>query len=111
MKTAINLLRKSAPVSLAALSTLFVTSTAFASGGGGGLPWEGPIQQMTDSLTGPVARNAAILLICGTGLACALTEGSTLVRKLLVIACCLSVTFGAASFFLAFFAGGSAATF
>lgn len=98
------------PLFFALLSTL-ISSVAHASSGGGGLPWEGPIEQMTQSLTGPVARNAAILLICGTGLACALSEGSTLVRKLLVIACCLSVTFGAASFFLAFFAGGSAATF
>lgn len=99
------------PFLLAALSTLVFVPSAFASGGGGGLPWEGPIQQITDSLTGPVARNAAILLICGTGLACALTEGSTLVRKLLVIACCLSVTFGATGWFLGFFTGGSAASF
>lgn len=31
------------------------TAFAGAAGGAGALPWEGPLEQVTDSLTGPVA--------------------------------------------------------
>lgn len=40
-----------------------------ASTGGGGMPWEGPLQQLKASLTGPVAFAIAILGILATGAA------------------------------------------
>ena len=41
----------------AALIFAILPTAAFAggAGGGAGLPWEGPLQTVTDSLTGPVA--------------------------------------------------------
>ena len=40
------------------LALLFAVDTAHASGGG--MPWEGPIQQIIDSVSGPVAKAIAI---------------------------------------------------
>lgn len=42
---------------LTAITILAITmpNLAASTGGGGGLPWEGPLQTVTDSLTGPVA--------------------------------------------------------
>ena len=34
----------------------------------GGMPWEGPIQQLVASLTGPVAKGVGIVAIVGLGL-------------------------------------------
>jgi type IV secretion system protein VirB2 len=36
------------------------TDSAFAASGGGGLPWESPLQQIQQSITGPVAGFIAI---------------------------------------------------
>jgi type IV secretion system protein TrbC len=40
---------------------------AFASGGGGGLPWEGPLQQIQESITGPVAGFIALAAVAVAG--------------------------------------------
>lgn len=42
-----------------------------ASSSGGGLPWEGPLQRVVDSITGPVAFGISVLAVvgCGVGLA------------------------------------------
>lgn len=53
---------------LAASITLFTLSIdpAFASGGGG-LPWEGPLQQIQQSITGPVAGFIALAAVAVAG--------------------------------------------
>src|SRR5215472_418393 len=38
---------------------------AAGTGGGGGLPWETPIQNVSNSLTGPVAKAIALIGIIG----------------------------------------------
>lgn len=50
---------------LLALS-LFTSEPAFASGGGG-LPWEGPLQQIQQSITGPVAGFIALAAVAVAG--------------------------------------------
>lgn len=40
---------------------------AFASSGGGGLPWEGPLQQIQQSITGPVAGYIALAAVAIAG--------------------------------------------
>lgn len=69
-----DLMRKAAPVLglMAALALgLALPSLAEASSSGGGLPWEGPLQKVVDSITGPVAFGISVLAVvgCGVGLA------------------------------------------
>ena len=40
-------------------------AVAAGTGGGGGLPWETPIQNVSNSLTGPVAKAVALIGIIG----------------------------------------------
>lgn len=55
-------------VVLAAAGYLGLASAAHAGGGGaGGLPWEGPLQLLAASLTGPVALSISILAMAAAG--------------------------------------------
>ena len=51
---------------LALILCLAATAPAFASGGGG-LPWEGPLQQVQQSITGPVAGFIALAAVAIAG--------------------------------------------
>jgi type IV secretion system protein VirB2 len=51
---------------LVAISIGF-TDHAFASSGGGGLPWESPLQQIQQSITGPVAGFIALAAVAIAG--------------------------------------------
>lgn len=51
---------------LAAVSLVLV-EPAFASSSGGGLPWEGPLQQIQESITGPVAGAIALAAVAIAG--------------------------------------------
>ncbi len=57
--------------------SLLITQTASAQG----LPWEGPLQTIEQSISGPVARALAILAIVITGLGIAFSEGGTGLRN------------------------------
>lgn len=76
---------------------------------GSGMPWEGPLDQILQSIEGPVARIAAVIVIIMTGLALAFGETSGGMRKLIQIVFGLSIAFAATSFFLAFFSFGGGA--
>ena len=45
----------------------FVTSSPSLAGSGGGLPWEGPLQQIQESITGPVAGYIALAAVAIAG--------------------------------------------
>ncbi|MBB6181816.1 TrbC/VirB2 family protein [Pseudorhizobium flavum] len=49
-----------------ALSVVAATSPAFASSGGS-LPWEGPLEQIQESITGPVAGYIALAAVAIAG--------------------------------------------
>ncbi|MUZ65402.1 conjugal transfer pilin TrbC [Agrobacterium vitis] len=51
---------------LVAISVGF-TDSALASSGGGGLPWESPLQQIQQSITGPVAGFIALAAVAIAG--------------------------------------------
>lgn len=101
-------------VSLRALLLPAVVGLAFglattASATGSGMPWEAPLQQILDSVQGPVAKIVAVLVIVVTGLTLAFGETSGGFRKLIQIVFGLSIAFAASSFFLTFFSFGGGA--
>ena len=88
------------------LCGLMLGSPAFA--GGAGMPWESPLQQIVESVTGPVVQAAAVLAICLFGGGIAMSENGSTVRRGMGILFGLSIAFAASTFFLDFFgfAGG-----
>lgn len=87
--------------------SITMTSSAYASGAG--MPWEQPLQQVLESVQGPVAKIVAVLIIISTGLALAFGETAGGFRKLIQIIFGLSIAFAASSFFLSFFSFGGGA--
>lgn len=87
--------------------SITMTSRAYASGAG--MPWEQPLQQVLESVQGPVAKIVAVLIIISTGLALAFGETAGGFRKLIQIIFGLSIAFAASSFFLSFFSFGGGA--
>ena len=83
------------------LSVALLTSPAFA--GGSGMPWEGPLTAVLESIEGPVARIVSVIIITITGLTLAFGDNSGGIRRLVQIVFGLSIAFAATSFFLAFF--------
>jgi len=92
----------------AAAGMLLMSATA-AQAAGSGMPWEEPLQQVLESVQGPVAKIFAVLIIISTGLALAFGETSGGFRKLIQIVFGLSIAFAASSFFLSFFSFGGGA--
>jgi type IV secretion system protein VirB2 len=91
----------------AAAASLFSSGAAYAAGSG--MPWEQPLQQVLESVQGPVAKIVAVIIIITTGLTLAFGETSGGFRRLIQIVFGLSIAFAASSFFLSFFsfAGGA----
>ena len=89
------------------LVALCLAAPAYAAGSG--MPWEGPLEQIVDSITGPVARAAAVIAIVIAGVTIIFSEGGGGVRKLAFVGLGIAVMFAAVSFFLDFFgfAGGA----
>jgi type IV secretion system protein TrbC len=89
-----------------AMSLLFSNAALAA---GSGMPWEEPLQQVLESVQGPVAKIIAVIIIITTGLTLAFGETSGGFRRLIQIVFGLSIAFAASSFFLSFFsfAGGA----
>ncbi len=50
-----------------ALAAIVLASPALAGSGGGGLPWEGPLEQIQESITGPVAGYIALAAVAIAG--------------------------------------------
>lgn len=97
------------PLHLAIGIVLCLILAGPAHAAGSGMPWEGPLDQILQSIEGPVARIAAVIVIIMTGLALAFGESSGGMRKLIQIVFGLSIAFAATSFFLAFFSFGGGA--
>lgn len=100
-------MRKPSIAVLVASAACLSASSAFAAGSN--MPWEQPLQQILDSIQGPVARIIAVIIITMTGLSLAFGETAGGFRHLLQIVFGLTIAFAATSFFLAFFAFGGGA--
>ena len=110
MRPRLRLLNFLCHLSFAATTSLFFSSAALAAGSG--MPWEEPLQQVLESVQGPVAKIIAVIIIITTGLTLAFGETSGGFRRLIQIVFGLSIAFAASSFFLSFFsfAGGALAS-
>ena len=90
-------------------TTVFATASlaagpAFAAGSN--MPWEQPLNQILQSVEGPVAKIIAVIIIIVTGLSLAFGDTSGGFRRLIQIVFGLSIAFAASSFFLSFFSFG-----
>jgi type IV secretory pathway VirB2 component (pilin) len=97
--------------SLAVVSNFvfFALLTAPAYAAGSNMPWEQPLNQILESIQGPVAKVISVIVIILTGLALAFGETSGGFRRLIQIVFGLSIAFAASSFFLSFFSFGGGA--
>jgi type IV secretion system protein TrbC len=84
--------------------TCLAVSPAFAAGSN--MPWEQPLNQILQSVEGPVAKIIAVIIIIVTGLSLAFGDTSGGFRRLIQIVFGLSIAFAASSFFLSFFSFG-----
>ena len=87
-----------------ALSSVAISPPAEAAGSN--MPWEQPLNQILQSVEGPVAKILAVIIIIVTGLTLAFGDTSGGFRRLIQIVFGLSIAFAASSFFLAFFSFG-----
>ncbi len=94
---------------IATMAAALLALAAPAYAAGSGMPWEGPLEQIVDSITGPVARAAAVIAIVIAGVTIIFSEGGGGVRKLAFVGLGIAIMFAAVSFFLDFFgfAGGA----
>jgi len=107
VKTYQRTLLRIAPLALFAVVSAGAAHAA-TGGAGGAMPWEGPLTAVMDSITGPVARVIAILIIVATGMTLAFGDVGQGFKKLLQILFGLAIAFAATSFFLPLVGGGGA---
>ena len=77
-----------------------------ATAAGSNMPWEQPLNQILQSIQGPVSKIMAVIIIIVTGLSLAFGDTSGGFRRLIQIVFGLSIAFAASSFFLSFFSFG-----
>jgi len=106
MPSLAHLLRR-ARAAFATVAGLVLTAPAYAAGSS--MPWEEPLQNILESIEGPVAKIVAVIIIIVTGLTLAFGDTSGGFRRLVQIVFGLSIAFAASSFFLSFFSFGGGA--
>lgn len=92
----------------AAMTTCALTWAGPALAGGSGMPWEGPLKQVVDSITGPVVQAAAVVAVVLFGVGVAMSESGSSMRRGISVLFGLSIAFAAATFIVDVlgFAGG-----
>jgi type IV secretory pathway VirB2 component (pilin) len=91
---------------ITALAGTLMLATAPAEAAGSNMPWEQPLNQILQSIQGPVSKIMAVIIIIVTGLSLAFGDTSGGFRRLIQIVFGLSIAFAASSFFLSFFSFG-----
>mgnify|MGYP001494523630 CR=1 FL=1 len=92
-------------VAAAMFATVLMT-VSMAQAAGSDMPWEQPLNQILQSVEGPVAKIIAVIIIIVTGLSLAFGDASGGFRRLVQIVFGLSIAFATSSFFLSFFSFG-----
>jgi type IV secretion system protein VirB2 len=99
---------------LVVISTTAIAATcsavSSAQAAGANMPWEQPLNQILQSVEGPVAKIIAVIIIITTGLSLAFGDTGGGFRRLIQIVFGLSIAFAASSFFLSFFSFGGGVT-
>jgi type IV secretory pathway VirB2 component (pilin) len=90
----------------AAITCTIALASIPAWAAGSNMPWEQPLNQILQSVEGPVAKILAVIVIIVTGLSLAFGDTSGGFRRLIQIVFGLSIAFAASSFFLSFFSFG-----
>lgn len=88
---------------LTAAISLFLLLAPAAYASGSDMPWETPLNEILESVQGPVAKIISVIIITVTGLTLAFGDTSGGFRRLIQIVFGLSIAFAASSFFLSFF--------
>ena len=91
------------------IAVVAVLASPPAYAAGTNMPWEQPLQQILDSVQGPVSKIIAVIIIITTGLTLAFGDTAGGSRRLIQIVFGLSIAFAASSFFLSFFSFGGGA--
>lgn len=85
-------------IRVAGIALLFLFASApqaFASSAGAPMPWDTPLQNLLDNLTGPTARALVLIAIVGCGLLWAFTRNEEGLKKLGQIAFGGAIALGA----------------
>jgi type IV secretion system protein TrbC len=91
-----------------AAASLIMVEPALAGGGGGGLPWEGPLQQIQQSITGPVAGFIALAAVAvAGGMLIFGGELNDFARRLMYVVLVAGILLGATQIVGLFGAGGA----
>lgn len=89
-------------------ASLTMIEPALAGGGGGGLPWEGPLQQIQQSITGPVAGAIALAAVAiAGGMLIFGGELNDFARRLMYVVLVAGILLGATQIVGLFGAGGA----
>lgn len=107
IRRALHFRRQVAIATSVLIASMMLAPAAHASGSS--MPWEQPLQQILQSIEGPVAKIIAVIIIIVTGLTLAFGDTSGGFRRLIQIVFGLSIAFAASSFFLSFFSFGGGA--
>lgn len=83
-------------------------SSYAATGGGGGLPWESPLQQITNSLQGPVAASISVIALIISGATLAFGgELNEFARRIIIVVMAISLLAFAVPFVTSLFGTGA----
>jgi len=107
--TSLPTLGQVAKATLTIAGIALIASPAFASGSG--MPYEGNMTQILNSVAGPVAKTVGALAIMGTGGTMAMADLSGGAKKMLQVCTGLSIAFTATSFGLGWLGYGGGAVF
>ncbi len=100
--------RLAARIALGAVLGLILAHPALASSGGGSLPWESPLQQIQQSITGPVAGAIALAAVAiAGGMLIFGGELNDFARRLMYIVLVAGILLGATQIVALFGASGA----
>lgn len=81
------------------LAVIIQASAVFASSSGSGMPWEGPLETVKESITGPFAYVAAVVGIVATGVPLIFgAEIQGVLKAVLILVLVMSIVLLAAQF-------------